>query len=542
MSSYEKNFGELSRSTRWRLSKFINSEVRVEDETPIAISDSLDIDNDTISINQNTILDATNFVNTDSYLNQSDSDGYENNICDFFDADCQSNQSSINGNEDNNDSQSSGSDRDSDTDSESDISSDNSESNADPNDVIFDCIDDLLYPGSPITRGESIIAILTFIVRHKLSGSCLKDLLHLIQLHCIKPNSCITTLYNFKKFMSNIDKSFIKKHYYCANCYTGLAEKKQLCSRCEINTKHNNFLEIPIIPQLEKLLNRDDIVHKIHSRLMRQNISPSNYEDIYDGSSWKKLNLELGYFNKPFDLSLTWNTDGISLFKSSKFSIWPLFLQINELPFIDRCKQENIILGGIWYGPKKPHGNLYLSVFRETFLKLYRGIPMKIIGNNITVRVILLLGTADIPAKAAMLNLKQHLATFGCMVCTIKTESIGNYRYYPYPRRSVNLRTTEKTKIHASQALAQGTEVEGVKGPSMLSQICYDYINNTAIDDMHCIYLGVVKKLMSIWFGTEDVLGNLRHVFESINNQLLLICPPHFVSRLLRSLVDRKTV
>jgi hypothetical protein len=28
-----------------------------------------------------------------------------------------------------------------------------------------------------------------------------------------------------------------------------------------------------------------------------------------------------------------WNTDGVPIFKSSGFSIWPIFLIINELPY-----------------------------------------------------------------------------------------------------------------------------------------------------------------------------------------------------------------
>jgi hypothetical protein len=36
--------------------------------------------------------------------------------------------------------------------------------------------------------------------------------------------------------------------------------------------------------------------------------------------------------DNPYNVSFTWNTDGIPVFKSSKFSLWPFYLVINELP------------------------------------------------------------------------------------------------------------------------------------------------------------------------------------------------------------------
>ena len=34
------------------------------------------------------------------------------------------------------------------------------------------------------------------------------------------------------------------------------------------------------------------------------------------------------------NLSLMWNADGVPLFKSSKYSLWPMYLLINELATI----------------------------------------------------------------------------------------------------------------------------------------------------------------------------------------------------------------
>ena len=59
-----------------------------------------------------------------------------------------------------------------------------------------------LYQDSPLSVAESSLLLMAFSVRHKLSGVALEDLLELIQLHCPKPNKCITELkdWNFNCF------------------------------------------------------------------------------------------------------------------------------------------------------------------------------------------------------------------------------------------------------------------------------------------------------------------------------------------------------
>ena len=51
--------------------------------------------------------------------------------------------------------------------------------------------------------------------------------------------------------------------------------------------------------------------------------------DIYDGDAYLKwariLDCKEG-------ISLLCNTDGVSIFRSSKYEIWPIWLVINELP------------------------------------------------------------------------------------------------------------------------------------------------------------------------------------------------------------------
>lgn len=51
--------------------------------------------------------------------------------------------------------------------------------------------------------------------------------------------------------------------------------------------------------------------------------------DIYDGYEYRKLH---SFLKHPTHVSLTLNTDGVAIYRSSKVSIWPVWFVINELP------------------------------------------------------------------------------------------------------------------------------------------------------------------------------------------------------------------
>ena len=54
-----------------------------------------------------------------------------------------------------------------------------------------------------------------------------------------------------------------------------------------------------------------------------------NIADIYDGESYKKHS---DFLCQPTNVSLTLNTDGVALYRSSKVSLWPVWFIVNELP------------------------------------------------------------------------------------------------------------------------------------------------------------------------------------------------------------------
>ena len=68
----------------------------------------------------------------------------------------------------------------------------------------------------------------------------------------------------------------------------------------------------------------------------------------------------------PNNISFVLNTDGVPIFKSSKTSIWPIYLMINELLNKDRVQHDNMITCGLWHECNIP----FMAAFT---LPLYKG-------------------------------------------------------------------------------------------------------------------------------------------------------------------------
>ncbi|MES9883288.1 MAG: DUF1258 domain-containing protein, partial [Sedimenticola sp.] len=288
----------------------------------------------------------------------------------------------------------------------------------------------------------------------------LADLLTLINLFMLNENPVFRSLYRFKKVFQNFGSRFTK-HYYCNICNTPVSENVPICpngaSLEDLSKKgsKNYFLELSVVTQLENLFSRsefrDGLMHR-HERTKRQS---DNIEDVYDSEMYKTLSSPGGPLSKPFEnnISFTLNTDGVPIFKSSTFSIWPIFLMVNELPYKMRKNQNDMLLCGLWYGQNKPLIHLFCQPLHQAMMELEKGVELKLTNGStsetVPVRVFLFCLSCDTPARSLMLNMNQHNGEFACPKCLQKgcnhrTSAGGNIRVFPYdtqlpgmPERSV---------------------------------------------------------------------------------------------------------
>lgn len=79
----------------------------------------------------------------------------------------------------------------------------------------------------------------------------------------------------------------------------------------------------------------------IKYRFQRKKNSPQDIDDVYDCHLYRALFQDNGPLSQLENVSLKFNTDGMSVFKSSGSSIWPVYFQRNELPPMKRYYFKN---------------------------------------------------------------------------------------------------------------------------------------------------------------------------------------------------------
>lgn len=404
-----------------------------------------------------------------------------------------------------------------------------------------------LYRNAPISVAESLLLIMTFANRHKITGKALGDLLTLISLHCPSDiqTECLQNLHKFKQFFD--DSSPLLLHKYCSACFMTVESTDTQCKTCEANVLMEGstsfFIEVPIEAQLKRLFAKEGFEEKLMFRFNRHKKSHDSIEEIYDGKVYQKFTTCNGPLSDSRNISLMWNTDGIPIFKSSKFSVWPFYCVINELNFVERTKRENMIFAGVWFGDSKPSMLTFLQPLCDTLNKIERdGIFVQFAGAQepFICKAFTIAGTCDLPAKALVLNTVQFNGQFGCLKCeqpgkTVKTGERGHVHTFPFQNTDPKgpSRTHKKFVDNAKMAYDSNSIVHGVKGPTFLSRLkSYDLVLGTGIDYMHSVLLGVMRLLMFLWFSTEFsrcAFSMVRSIKE-VDKRMKEIRPPFFIT------------
>ncbi|KAK3922482.1 Halomucin, partial [Frankliniella fusca] len=404
-----------------------------------------------------------------------------------------------------------------------------------------------IYPGAQINFKESLLAILTFILTHKLTGLCVSDLLSLIMLHCGADNICLSTLHRFRNYFKMIGKNLITCHYFCSECELPLANRGTICATCENSKNTAYFIEFPIVTQLQSMYKRAGFYDSLMFRFHRRKKDDSNVEDIYDGLIYKDL-IRTGFLSNRNNISFFMYFDGIALFKSSTFSIWPVYLTINELKYKLRIRKENTVLAGLWFGKLKPNPNLFLEPLQEKLSALENdGVDLELPNREkVRVKGKLLGAVGDMPAKAAFMRFRQYNGAYSCFHCMEKGGRFDlgrvTIQVFPY-NRNFRLRTKEETIQFGELAVAArqadpDASVYGVKGPTLLSIMLPNIILAVGQDIMHGVFLGLMKTLATLWTDTH-YSGQDYSISEFVNvvdQRLKSIKPPFAFQRFPRSL------
>ncbi|KAE9526673.1 hypothetical protein AGLY_013321 [Aphis glycines] len=217
------------------------------------------------------------------------------------------------------------------------------------------------------------------------------------------------------------------------------------------------------------------------------------------------------------------NVDGLPLSKSSKSQFWPILMCIVNVKIISKY----VIPIGIFHGFEKPSSvDEFLSFFLMDALNmLENGINVDNTLYNMEIAHIV----CDAPAKAFLLNVKPHNAYHGCNTCI--DEGVFN--------KTMTFLTTN-SPMRTNSSFRNETDENYHKGTSPLVKLPINMIDDIPVDNMHCVYVGVTKRLIKFWVKGKKDIRLLDESKNDINKSILNLrsyVPSEF-ARLPRSIDD----
>ncbi|KAG0436434.1 hypothetical protein HPB47_017949 [Ixodes persulcatus] len=239
-------------------------------------------------------------------------------------------------------------------------------------------------------------------------------------------------------------------------------------------------------------------------------------------------------------LTITFNTDGSPLYKSSRASVWPVQFIINELPPSERF--NHCVLGGLWFGASHPDMILFMTKFVEEVTSL-GSLTWEHDSTVLSSKVHALCCCFDAPARAEVRDHVQYNGYFGCSWCLASGEHLEGSLHYR-GTTSDEERTPEGVRRDMQLTLLSGASLNGVKGPSPLTDLPhFNLVWGFSVDYMHCVLLGVIRQFTEYLSSSINCRENnyivSPSVVPAVNKRLLSIRPPHCVTRLPRPVGDR---
>lgn len=370
-----------------------------------------------------------------------------------------------------------------------------------------------IHPNLSCSVKEAVAMIHAFSIRHNLNWEATEDVAHMINT-MIGTDKIPSSKYMFKKAFDQRAKTDPTTHFLCSFCGKYLGTEKYLrradetvCQNCQteicLDTKYkkNHFTSIPIEYHLKNLLEQN-------SEFLCLNYDASTtIRDVHDSSNFQNLKEKMQ--GSPY-ITLTMNSDGAAVFKATKEkSFWPVQFYVNEIQLDRRFKRQNMICSTFAFG-KTPNMQIFLKPLIDEIKTINEkgGIAFKHANGEVIRAIIIpMLVTADALAKAYMLNLVQHMGHKGCPYCLHEgtiLEGTTQIRYCN--RHNARCRTNNQVRNDMIQAHTSGQSVNGYRGISALVAFgnSFDIVWQVVIDKMHCIDMGVVKKLFNLFLHNKN--------------------------------------
>lgn len=393
-----------------------------------------------------------------------------------------------------------------------------------------------------VNRIELFFMILKFAHKCGLAHSALSALVCLINNIFDKP-ILPESRYKLDKIFNCDDNT--SYHAICPNCQSYLGNINDLkadtiCSECKRNidcSKPSSDHFFSVVDPSKRIAELLNIHGKYYNWVMNERKCKQGViRDIYDGLKYQNFfNNILPPADRKSYATAILNTDGAVPFKFSKKAAWPVYLTINELPPQDRM--DNVIVCGSWFAKSKPNINAFLSPLFNILNKCAKdGIKVIVQGEERIIKLYTIACSVDAQCRCSMQGTKQCNGYFGCPWCIHpgKADSFSKGVRYPviYPDPQLRDHSWMSKLMYCADQDSKWIPVFGVKKPSVLLKLSnFDIVDGLIVDYMHCVLIGVAKKIVNLLLGVED-MDTLSKLSDTIK------LPSH-VRRMTRPLNER---
>lgn len=228
------------------------------------------------------------------------------------------------------------------------------------------------------------------------------------------------------------------------------------------------------------------------------------------------------------DISLYVNIDGLPLFRSSHTGLWTILVKFKNSLFLKPMPLA------VYYGTGKPDLSTFISPMVKELRQMCAS-SFKV--ENFTFNLKKIFFICDAPARAYIQCVKGHSAKDGCSYCRLQGIYSEKRLYFPHCSRN---ELDALTRENHQYTLHQETNQISL---SPLADIV-DLRNDFLPDYMHCVCLGIMKKMCTFFFSSVKGVRLRCKVGETqkrlIEERMDIIRPqiPKEFNRKLRSLSE----
>lgn len=140
---------------------------------------------------------------------------------------------------------------------------------------------------------------------------------------------------------------------------------------------------------------------------------------------------------------------------------------------------------------------------------MFNGISIQTCENEtLTVKVIVLNCTFDLPARCSAYEMISFNGEYGCCWCLHKGEKQSTWCYPLNKKPEFQIRMRSEPGIQEAYKLVANHSTKnqfGIQGVPVFTQVTnWTMLSRTTLDAMHGVYLGVTKTLLNLWFKSNN--------------------------------------